>query len=120
MMTFSEIVQARIKTLRKAAKLTQQEFGDKVGVGRVIITRWETGESRPSPENMDAIAKSLNVPVWELCTPTEELQRSKSCDIESAYIQVMEYTRDKILADLQMLGKKPTRDLLPFDSKSTG
>jgi transcriptional regulator with XRE-family HTH domain len=119
MMTFSEIVQARIKTLRKAAKLTQQEFGDKVGVSRVIVCRWETGESRPSPENMDAIAAALKVPVWHLCTPEDQLVK-RECDIETAYIQVMEYTKQKIIADLQMLGKKPARDLLPFDSKSTG
>ena len=37
-----------IKELRKKLGLTQQELADKIGVARVTIARWETGQKKPS------------------------------------------------------------------------
>lgn len=45
----------RIKELRKALKLTQQEFADKVGVKRNTIAQYETGRNPP----IDAVVTSI-------------------------------------------------------------
>jgi len=37
-----------VQKLRKQLKITQQQLGDLLGVGRVSVTRWETGVRRPS------------------------------------------------------------------------
>ena len=37
-----------IKDLRKKHGMTQQELADKIGVDRVTVARWETGQKRPS------------------------------------------------------------------------
>lgn len=37
-----------IKLLRKRLDLTQKEFGDKLGVHSVTVTRWERGSFEPS------------------------------------------------------------------------
>lgn len=37
-----------IKRLRKKLGLTQAEFAEKLGTGRVQVTRWENGTHKPS------------------------------------------------------------------------
>ncbi len=37
-----------IKELRKRLNLTQQELANKIGVDRVTVARWETGQKKPS------------------------------------------------------------------------
>jgi DNA-binding transcriptional regulator YiaG len=37
----------RIKKLRRKLKLTQEEFGRRVGVSWRTVARWESGESAP-------------------------------------------------------------------------
>lgn len=37
-----------IVKLRKQLKFTQQNLADKLGVHRVTVAKWETGEARPS------------------------------------------------------------------------
>lgn len=55
--TFSD----RLKALRKEANLTQQELADKVGTNRVNITKWETGRTEPSLDNVVKLANILNI-----------------------------------------------------------
>jgi transcriptional regulator with XRE-family HTH domain len=108
-MNFSEIVQLRIRELRKLQGMTQEDLAAAVGVNRVIVARWETGNGMPSPENMDKIAAALKVPVWYLCTPAHKTQT----DIEECFLRVMDYTKDKILQDLQRLGKPSRLNVTP-------
>ncbi len=44
-----------IKDLRKSLGLTQEQFAWKIGVTSTVISRWERGESRPSPLAQKAI-----------------------------------------------------------------
>ncbi len=59
-----------VKFLRKAVRLTQQQLADLLGVERVTVARWETGESPPSPAMSIAvrtvIAANEKAPVGEL------------------------------------------------------
>ena len=64
-MIFSE----KITELRKRSGLTQEQFGDTIGVSRQAVSKWENGTSEPSTTNLCALAKLYNV-------PTEELLRS--------------------------------------------
>lgn len=59
-------IQRRIKYLRHEASLTQQELADKAGLGLASIQRYEKGERLPSIEALEAIAKALDVPFYEL------------------------------------------------------
>ncbi|MXQ49638.1 helix-turn-helix domain-containing protein [Streptococcus pneumoniae] len=52
---------SRLKELRKKHGLTQQELADKVGTNRVNITKWETGRTEPSLENVVRLAKLFGV-----------------------------------------------------------
>jgi bacteriophage CI repressor helix-turn-helix domain len=51
----------RIKELRKALKMTQQEFADRLNVQRGSIASYETGRISPSNAAISLICKELNV-----------------------------------------------------------
>lgn len=38
---------ALARAIRQAAGVSQQRLADELGVGRVTVTRWESGERRP-------------------------------------------------------------------------
>lgn len=66
--TFAKMVQIgkKLKELRKGEKLTQQELADRLGIGRVNYTRYETDTVRPDYETLLAIADFYHVSLDEL------------------------------------------------------
>ncbi len=44
-----------ITSLREGLGLTQQQFGDRIGVDKLTVARWEWGTLRPSPKSVAAI-----------------------------------------------------------------
>lgn len=53
----------KILFLRRANKLTQEEFAEKVSLDRRTIARAEGGKHRPSAETMEIIADAFALPV---------------------------------------------------------
>ena len=53
----------KVLLLRRAHKLTQEEFAEQVNLDRRTIARAEDGKHRPSPETMEMIAHTFNVPM---------------------------------------------------------
>lgn len=51
----------RLKQARVAAKMTQQELGEKIGAKGNSISNWEKGVSRPDLEQVGKICTVLNV-----------------------------------------------------------
>lgn len=56
----TETVGARIRSLRLAANMTQDEFAAKLNVSRSAIAQWETDRAGQVRDNMERIAKVLN------------------------------------------------------------
>ena len=56
----------RIHDKREECRLTMEELGEKIGVSRQAICKWEKGEvKRIDREHIDKLAKALNVtPAW--------------------------------------------------------
>jgi len=46
-----------ITTLREALGLTQKELGERIGVDKMTVSRWERGTLRPSAESLSALEK---------------------------------------------------------------
>ena len=59
---------SRIRRLREAARLTQEELATAAGIGRVTLVRIENGEQSPRYETLVALAGALGRPVAELLT----------------------------------------------------
>lgn len=58
----------RIAALRRQTGLSQEALAEKVGVSRQAIGKWESGASLPGVENLQELAKALNVSCDELIT----------------------------------------------------
>lgn len=59
-------VRSRIRELRTAAGLTQQELGDRVGATRQTIIAIEAGKYAPSLELAFRLARTFGVPFEEV------------------------------------------------------
>lgn len=56
----------KLKELRKSENLTQQELAERLGIGRVNYTRYETDAVRPDYETLLIIADFYNISLDEL------------------------------------------------------
>ena len=65
----------RVAAARKAAGLTQETLGEKLGVSRQAVSKWETGAADPSTANLLALAKLYGV------SPEELLRNAQSEDV---------------------------------------
>lgn len=48
-----------IRSLRKAAGMTQQQLADIIGVTQTMVARWEAGRAKPSAKNAKKIREML-------------------------------------------------------------
>ena len=64
-----ESLGSRIRERRETAGLTQAELSSRAEIGRVTLTRIETGEHSPRTETLMAIARALEVEVEDLILP---------------------------------------------------
>ena len=56
----------KIVSLRKALGLTQADLGEKVGVSRVAITQYESGDTLPSPTTLSKLSQVLSFDLAEI------------------------------------------------------
>jgi transcriptional regulator with XRE-family HTH domain len=63
----------KIKDLRKAASITQEELAEKIGVSRQAVTKWESDVGMPDVENLKIIATLFNITVDELLDYKKEI-----------------------------------------------
>lgn len=52
-----------IKELRELNHMTQKQLGDMLGISDRAVSKWESGLSKPSGQNLIYLAKIFNVPV---------------------------------------------------------
>ncbi|KDE09929.1 helix-turn-helix domain-containing protein [Rhodococcus aetherivorans] len=54
---------ARLTQARRLAGMTKKAVADRIGVSAVAVGQWEAGTASPRPDNVDALAWVLDVPV---------------------------------------------------------
>lgn len=64
--TVEETVGGRIRAMRLANNLTQEDFANELGVSRSAIAQWETDRAGQVRENLERIAKVLKTSVGYL------------------------------------------------------
>lgn len=55
-----------LKELMKEKRVASVQLADSVGVSKTMVSYWLSGKNFPTPDNIEAIAKALDVPVWRL------------------------------------------------------
>ena len=82
----------KIKTLRTAKGMSQNELADSIGVSRQAITKWETDNGLPDIGNLKAISKLFEIPINAIImddlnlyssTIQYDIDSDKDFDIES-------------------------------------
>ncbi len=76
----------RIKKLRKALDLTQQEFGDRIGIKRNTLANYEIGRNEPIDAVVNLICREFNVSETWLRTGEGEMFVQRSADDELAQV----------------------------------
>lgn len=66
MKTAKEMLGARIKELRKAKGLSQDQLSESIGIDPKHLSRIEVGKSYPYMETLESIASSLGVELKDL------------------------------------------------------
>jgi transcriptional regulator with XRE-family HTH domain len=66
MSNLRKLVGERIRELRKNKNLSQAELAEKVGVDSTSICKLENGSHFPKEENLEKIAKALDVEIEDL------------------------------------------------------
>ena len=56
----------RIQAGRTALELSQEALGERLGVSRQAVSKWESGTSEPSTSNLLALARLYGVSAEEL------------------------------------------------------
>ena len=56
-------LEKKLACLRKREGLSQAEVSEALDVSRQAVTKWETGTSRPSIENLQSLSRLYNVPL---------------------------------------------------------
>lgn len=88
----------RIQQIRKHNKITQEVLAEKIGIDPKNVSRIENGNSYPSSETLTAIAKALNVEIYELFVFKEnipydrmrrEITEALSSDKKTLYLYEM-------------------------------
>lgn len=59
----------KLKRLRRACGMSQQELADAAGVGRSLIIEIESGSSNPTLDNLERIARTLKTDIVGLFSP---------------------------------------------------
>ena len=79
-------INERIRQRRKEMKLTQEQIAKAVGVSRVSVSQWESGDTSPRGENLYALCRVLQCqPDWLLYgkdTPKPEANAEWAGEIE--------------------------------------
>lgn len=96
---------SKIKSLRIARNLTQQELADEMGVARQMVSRWESGERNIYAKQLVQLAKILNVTLDYFSTKSEDQQLFETLTELSNFFQsegIPDEDKDKAYQSIMM------------------
>ena len=64
----------KLTQARKVAGLTQADVAAKLNVSRQAVSRWESGQSKPSTEKLLELARIYDVSLDWLCSDADEME----------------------------------------------
>lgn len=66
----------KLRELRETAGLSQDQIAGIAGVSRNAVSQWESDRTRPSTSRLSLIARTLNVAVEELLSPSVQVREA--------------------------------------------
>ena len=77
MQTLRERFGQRLKAIRVARKMSQEEFAEFIGISVDFLSLIERGINAPSFENIDAFSAQLQIPISELFSFDDRASRPR-------------------------------------------
>lgn len=77
-----------LKFLREEKRISKNKLGELVGVNQSTISRWESNEIKPSIDNVEEVAKVLNVPLPDLLIKDLQFDNGNLIDFNSDIIKI--------------------------------
>ena len=106
----------RIKEQRKKSGLSQERVAELVGVSRQSVTKWESGQSAPSTENLFKLAEIFGTTVDMLLDIPKESNvkaddQTQELSAQIRYLYRLEEARKQEAAQIQAENEKRTEEL---------
>lgn len=79
-------LEKKLVRLRKKEGMSQADVSEKLDVSRQAVSRWESGDSRPSTENLQALCKLYNVKLDDLLDESNEEVPIENTECQKAEI----------------------------------
>ena len=82
-----------LKEERENSNFTQEEASKRIGVSKSIISKWETGKSYPSLENLSKISETYGVSINEILAGTRLGMNEKESVSDKNLLKEMQKTK---------------------------
>lgn len=103
----------RIKKLRRTLDLTQQEFGDRIGIKRNTVANYETGRNEPVDSVVALICREFNVNEEWLRDGTGEMFAPDASDELEALVKKYDLSNaDQVLIEKYVSLKAGSRETI--------
>lgn len=88
----------RIRELRQAAGMSQEDIANALGIATNTVSRWETSTYKPSIDDLEKLARHLKTSVLEFFPRTEEENKSVKL---AALLRAAEHLEEGDIDELQ-------------------
>lgn len=117
----------KLMELRRSHGLSQEQLGEKIGVTRQTISKWELGQTTPEMEKLAALSDLFGVSADELIRGTAPSRSEKFKDSKPAYRQLaFEYKSSRTFRGIPLVhvnvgaGRRTARGILAVGNKAFG
>ena len=86
---------AKLKSLRKGQKLTQQQLADRLGVAKSVVSYYESGDRFPSNDVLIKIAHTFHISI-DYLLGLEPIRTLDVSDLSDYEISVLETVADAL------------------------
>ena len=80
-----------LKFIREKKDISKNKMGEMVGVNQTTIGRWESKEIKPSIDNVEEVAKVLNIPLPDLLIKDLRFDNAELIDIDTNIVKIPVY-----------------------------
>ena len=72
----SKLIGDRIYSLRKKLGLSQEEFANRIGVSRQVVSKWEMNQVIPLTDKLKKISEEFNISYDEIFGDKDSIKRN--------------------------------------------
>ena len=116
----------KLMELRRSHGLSQEQLGEKIGVTRQTISKWELGQTTPEMEKLAALSDLFGVSADELIRGTAPSRSEKFQESKSAYQRLSFEYKSRTFRGIPLVhvnvgaGRHTARGILAVGNKAVG